>query len=91
MLASGSADGTTILWDINFESWLVRAGRIANRNLSTVEWNQYLGPDSRYQRTFPNLPPNEGTTEMNPQGMESEFLFPRGRSITVDHHRWRTS
>jgi WD40 repeat protein len=59
MLASGSADGATILWDINFESWLVRAGGIANRNLSTVEWNQYLGPDSRYHRTFPNLPSNE--------------------------------
>ena len=68
ILASGSEDGAIILWDLNFDSWLGRAGRIANRNLSTIEWNQFLGLDSPYHRTFPNLPTNEDTSPDAPAG-----------------------
>ena len=68
ILASGSDDGAVTVWDLNLDSWLVRAGRIANRNLSTTEWNQYLGADSRYRPTFPNLPLDEGISLTGPTG-----------------------
>jgi WD40 repeat protein len=50
-LASGSRDNTVILWDVSFESWQARACRIANRNLTQVEWNQFIGPEILYERT----------------------------------------
>jgi WD40 repeat protein len=49
-LASSSRDGTIILWDLNRDSWMKRACDIANRNLSEVEWQQYLG-DELYRET----------------------------------------
>jgi WD40 repeat protein len=59
-LASGSADNTIILWDASFELWQARACRIANRNLTQTEWNQFIGPDIPYERTCPDLLPGEG-------------------------------
>jgi WD40 repeat protein len=55
MLASGSADNTVRLWDVDIASWARRACRIANRNLTTEEWVQYLG-DERYHKTCPHVP-----------------------------------
>jgi WD40 repeat protein len=54
-LASGSYDKAVILWDVGVASWLERARRIANRNLSMEEWRRYLG-DEDYRKTCPNLP-----------------------------------
>ena len=54
LLASGSLDGTMTLWDVSFESWQGRACRIANRNLTRVEWEQYLGTE-QYRVTCPGL------------------------------------
>jgi len=59
-LASGSYDGAIILWDVNFESWQVRACHRANRNLTQSEWNQFIGPDHPYRCTCPDLPPGDG-------------------------------
>ena len=42
-LASGSRDGTIIVWDLDLDSWSRRACDIANRNLTDAEWQQYLG------------------------------------------------
>jgi hypothetical protein len=55
MLASGGNDGTVILWDVDIESWEERACRIANRNLTLLEWAQYL-EDEPYRKTCPNVP-----------------------------------
>jgi WD40 repeat protein len=54
-LASGSEDGTIILWDARIASWQAQACRIANRNLTPEEWEQYLG-DEPYRKTCPGLP-----------------------------------
>jgi WD40 repeat protein len=59
-LATGSADRTIILWDVNLEFDSQRACRIANRNLSMAESNQFIGADSPYQCTCPDLPSGEG-------------------------------
>jgi len=55
-LASAGDDRSVVLWDISLESWQARACRIANRNLTQAEWNQFIGADIPYQRTCPDLP-----------------------------------
>ena len=57
-LVSGNADGSVRFYDGSLQSWLERAGRVANRNLTYGEWKGYLG-DKPYRRTFPNLPEGE--------------------------------
>ena len=59
-VASASKDTNIILWDVNLESWKSSACRIANRNLTQAEWNQFVGLDMPYQRSCPALPPGEG-------------------------------
>ncbi|MBI5715076.1 MAG: hypothetical protein HZC38_16890, partial [Chloroflexi bacterium] len=49
-LASGSYDKTIILWDLDVESWKRSACQIVRRNLTKVEWKQYLG-DEPYRKT----------------------------------------
>ena len=39
-------------------SWLNRARRMANRNLTKEEWQKYLG-DVPYRKTCPDLPEPE--------------------------------
>jgi WD40 repeat protein len=60
LLASAGYDPTIWLWDIDPNSWAARLCRMANRNLSMVEWQQYIGPGVPYHRTCPALPPGEG-------------------------------
>jgi WD40 repeat protein len=54
-LASGGFDKTLILWDMTLESWIADACRVANRNLTPEEWEQYF-PGQAYHKTCPNLP-----------------------------------
>jgi WD40 repeat protein len=56
LLATGSADGPVWLWNMSVASWIERACRIANRNLTTQEWQNYLGSAS-YHQTCPAAPP----------------------------------
>jgi WD40 repeat protein len=51
--------------DLDPESWQRKACRIANRNLSLVEWRQFLG-DKEYRRTFDNLPAGLGVVDHPP-------------------------
>jgi WD40 repeat protein len=44
-----------IVWDARLDSWLARACRIANRNLTAAEWNQYL-PEEPYERVCASQP-----------------------------------
>jgi WD40 repeat protein/energy-coupling factor transporter ATP-binding protein EcfA2 len=57
-LASGSWDKTLRLWDVNLDSWMGHACRIANRNLTRAEWERYF-PNEPYHKTCPNLPAGE--------------------------------
>lgn len=43
LLAAGSADGPMWLWDVDVASWMRHACRIANRNLTIQDWQEYLG------------------------------------------------
>lgn len=55
MLAAVSGDGSVVLWDVNEQSWLVRACAAAGRNLTEEEWNNFF-PNLPYEATCPNLP-----------------------------------
>ncbi|MEO8611879.1 MAG: protein kinase [Chloroflexota bacterium] len=41
-IATGSLDTTAILWDIRLQSWENRACSIANRSLTSAEWERYF-------------------------------------------------
>jgi len=45
-LASGSLDGTILLWDVSSESWQARVCQRAGRNLTQAEWTRYFGGES---------------------------------------------
>ena len=57
ILASGGRDAKIILWQVEDELWSSRACRIANRNLTEAEWQQFFG-ETPYDETCPNLPPS---------------------------------
>ncbi len=52
LLASGSRDTKIILWQVDDLTWQNRACRIANRNLTQSEWQQFFGNEP-YHRTCP--------------------------------------
>lgn len=52
-LLSGSADNTIVIQDMRPEDWLARACDLANRNLNSVEWNQYIGQSTARTATCP--------------------------------------
>jgi WD40 repeat protein len=47
---SGHYDGSMVLWDVNPDSWIRKACDIANRNLTSTEWQRYLETEP-YQET----------------------------------------
>ncbi len=49
-LASVGEDDSVVLWKVDFEDWVSRACRIANRDLTPKEWNTYFGT-SAYRKT----------------------------------------
>lgn len=60
-----TGDGNTVIstskmevvfWDVDTDSWLYKACRIAGRNLTEPEWKQYIGSDIPYHLTCPELP-----------------------------------
>jgi WD40 repeat protein len=62
-LASASFDGTIRVWNVDESAWSNRACSIANRNLTLTEWNQYIGKQSPYCLTCPDLPAPEEALE----------------------------
>jgi len=54
-LVSGSWGTDIIFRDVGLESLQAKACHIANRNLTQLEWTQFLG-DQPYQKTCPDLP-----------------------------------
>jgi hypothetical protein len=63
-IASGY-NGGVVLFDVDLESWLRRAGRIANRNFTWKEWREYF-PEAPYRATFPDLPVPPEVTPNSP-------------------------
>ena len=53
-----SGDGVLTRWNVQVEQWRAWACEIAGRNLSTVEWKRYIGADTPYGLTCPDLPPH---------------------------------
>jgi WD40 repeat protein len=51
LASAGGLDKTARLWDLEVESLVADACRIANRNLSRDEWNSFVGPEFDYVRT----------------------------------------
>jgi WD40 repeat protein len=56
LATAGGADKTVRLWDLEVESLVADACRIANRNLSQDEWSSFVGSEVDYVRTCPTLP-----------------------------------
>ncbi len=55
LASGGGGDNSVILWDVSFDSWAKRACSIANRNLTSEEWKQFLAGEP-YRKSCPNLP-----------------------------------
>jgi WD40 repeat protein len=53
LLASAGEDATISLHELSIASWISRACSMANRNLSSEEWAQYLGQEP-YRETCPS-------------------------------------
>lgn len=54
-LLLGSFGSTAWRWGVDQTAWPERACRIANRNLSEAEWQQFMG-DRPYHKTCPSAP-----------------------------------
>ena len=54
-LAAAGESGAVAIWDIKFESWIERACRLAGRNFSNQEWDQFF-PGQQYVQTCPQYP-----------------------------------
>ena len=44
------------MWDIDPASWREKACTVAGRNLTKLEWQQYMPPDEQYRATCPAYP-----------------------------------
>jgi WD40 repeat protein len=60
VLTSGSEDGTVRLWDLRVASWVDGACRIAHRNLTSTEWNRFIGPAGSHRTTCKGFPATSG-------------------------------
>jgi hypothetical protein len=45
-----------VVWDLDPTHWVDAARRLAGRNLTHAEWNQYIGNLAPYHRTCPDYP-----------------------------------
>jgi WD40 repeat protein len=59
LLTIGEEDGRIMRWDVTVETWQHRVCRIANRNLTLEEWYAFIGSDTPYRRSCPDLPAGE--------------------------------
>ena len=55
-LATETADGGILLWDLDPRQWQQAACQAAGRNLTQAEWHEYLPDGGSYQRTCPQWP-----------------------------------
>jgi WD40 repeat protein len=55
VLAAGDSEGTLLFLELNPQSWINYACKIIGRNLTIVEWEQYMS-DREYRATCPQWP-----------------------------------
>jgi WD40 repeat protein len=48
-------DEPATLWDVDPASWREKACTVAGRNMTKLEWEQYMPPDEPYRATCPDL------------------------------------
>ena len=91
-LVSGSYDNTIRTWIIGTKILADMVCEKVQRNLTHKEWKWFMGIDIPYEKSCPNLPPSEGTSEKMAQveglsKLEHEFqvklakVFPRQKAI----------
>ncbi len=49
-------DEEIVFWDLSPQYWRLEMCKVAGRNLTRAEWNQYIGDVLPYQEVCPNLP-----------------------------------
>jgi hypothetical protein len=49
-------DNTIILWNTSAEAWTNHACRVAGRNLTQAEWDQYMPSGDAYHNICPEFP-----------------------------------
>jgi WD40 repeat protein len=54
-LVSATSQGV-IFWDVDPQSWIDKACRLAGRNFTESEFSQFVSPTDRYHVTCPDLP-----------------------------------
>jgi WD40 repeat protein len=50
------SSNTITVWNLDSNTWIEEACILANRNLTPVEWKQFLPAESNYQKICPDLP-----------------------------------
>lgn len=63
-LVSGSYDNTIRSWITDTEILADLVCKKVQRNLTQKEWRWFMGSNMLYERTYPNLPPGEVTSEI---------------------------
>ncbi len=72
-LVSGSYDNTIRSWIVDTQIFADLVCGKVQRNLTQKEWLWFMGTDIPYERTCPNLPPGEGTSEVTQEEEVSEL------------------
>ncbi len=72
-LVSGSYDNTIRSWIVDTQILANMVCEKVQRNLTQKEWQWFMGPYIPYERTCPNLPPGEGTSEVAQEEEVSEL------------------
>ena len=52
LIAAASRDNNVYVWNIDFDSWRNFTCFRANRNLTQVEWKQYIGDQEKYDMAY---------------------------------------
>jgi WD40 repeat protein/transcriptional regulator with XRE-family HTH domain len=60
LIGVAGTDRTIRVFPVDVDSWARHACRLAGRNLTGPEWDEYLGHDQPYRRTCPDHPPGYG-------------------------------
>ena len=63
-LVTGSVDGMARVWDLEIDRLRSLAAQVTGRNLSTIEWQQFINAGGvGYRKTFENCPKGEGNRQ----------------------------